>query len=210
MFSVKNEYKTLKNVLKKKIDEKQQILLGQARFLASIFPSYIEYISINKYNLEIKCDRCGFMIFSYLLKHSTNTQYNVLLDVVGIDTGADKKRFVIKYLLLSTQYNSRIILTIDSSQTMRSPSLYYVYHSSSWLEREVWDLFGIEFAPHSDLRRILTDYGFQGHPLRKDYPLTGFQELYYDENKKRILYVPVSLSQGYRNFSFKNPWRHIT
>ena len=142
----------------------------------------------------------------FFLKSNINCQFKQLVDVIAYDILGKTERFTIVYSLLSIHYNVRLSVIITTTELMPVPSVSLLYNSAIWLEREVWDLYGIFFYKHPDLRRILTDYGFDGHPLRKDFPLTGFIEIFYDDSKKRIVYENISLAQEYRNFNFKNPW----
>ena len=129
-----------------------------------------------------------------------------LIDICGADYPARDKRFEVVYHLLSPKHNQRIRLKIDADETTPVPSAMPVFPGANWFEREAYDLYGILFSDHPDLRRILTDYGFEGHPLRKDFPLTGFVEVRYDEVEKRVKYEPVKLNQEFRNFDFLSPW----
>jgi NADH-quinone oxidoreductase subunit C len=148
-------------------------------------------------------------LISFLKKH-TYSQYEVLMDITAIDYQEflSMGRFCLVYNLLSLRFNHRIRLKIQipNNYSMIS-STVFLYNSSNWLEREVWDLFGIFFSDHPDLRRILTDYGFQGFPLRKDFPLSGYSELRYDDELKSIIYEPVQLSQEFRFFDFSTSWK---
>ena len=140
----------------------------------------------------------------FLMKHSV-CQYKTLIDVIAYDLPSYEYRFVLIYNLLSIDYNSRILLCTKLIEAMPVvTTLVPIFAGASWLEREVFDLFGIFFLKHYDLRRILTDYGFMGYPLRKDFPLSGFIEVAYDDSQKHIIYKPVELSQEFRNFNFKN------
>lgn len=134
------------------------------------------------------------------------TAYFSLMDIIAVDYPSRVKRFELQYVLLSVLSNLRMTVKTVISADEVSDSISDLFPSAAWLEREIWDLFGIFFLGHSDLRRILTDYGFEGYPLRKDFPLSGFLELRYDEPLKRIVIEPIELSQTYRIFDFKNPW----
>lgn len=134
-------------------------------------------------------------------------RFDSLLDVWGTDFPSKKSRFEVNYMLLSIQMQFRVILRVSVSEIGSVPTLCNLFPSAAWLEREVWDMYGVLFDNHPDLRRILTDYGFDGHPLRKDYPLSGFVEVRYDDGCKSIVYEPLEISQEYRNFQFKSPWR---
>lgn len=140
------------------------------------------------------------------LKYHTEFQFNELMDLYGVDYPSRNKRYEVHYSLLSVVYNQRIRLKLEIEPEENVPSISFLYPSANWLEREVWDMYGIFFENHPDLRRILTDYGFEGFPLRKDFPITGFLEVRYDESEKRILYEPVELAQEYRLFHFLSPW----
>ena len=140
------------------------------------------------------------------LKTNKKCKFKQLIDITAVDYPQREKRFKIVYLLLSHENNLRIIIntSIDEKETV--PSITKIFPSANWMEREVFDMYGISFKDHPDLRRILTDYGFEGHPLRKDFPLTGHSEVRYSEEKKKVIYEPVKLDQEYRNFDFESPW----
>ena len=147
-------------------------------------------------------------LYSTLLFLKTNEQckFKQLIDIVAVDYLGDDQRFRIYYLLLSHENNLRIKVSINLSIDEKAPSIVKLYPSSNWMEREVFDMYGIKFKNHPDLRRILTDYNFKGFPLRKDFPLTGFNEVRYSEKEKKVIYEPVKLEQDYRNFDFESPW----
>ena len=140
------------------------------------------------------------------LKSNEECKFRQLIDIAGVDYPEDEKRFNLVYLFLSHEKNIRIKLLIkfDTDQVIQSITKIFPY--ANWMEREVFDMYGIKFKNHPDLRRILTDYGFKGHPLRKDFPLTGFNEVRYSEKQKKVVYEPVKLEQNYRNFDFESPW----
>ena len=140
------------------------------------------------------------------LRDDPKCRFNVLCDICGVDYPDRLQRFDVVYNLLSLSLNQRIRLKLETDEEQPVASATGVYSSAGWWEREAWDLFGIFFSEHPDLRRILTDYGFDGHPLRKDFPLTGFVELRYDEDQKRVVYEPVRLKQEFRSFDFISPW----
>ena len=141
-----------------------------------------------------------------LLKTNKNTKFRQLIDITAADYPENQQRFKIIYLLLSHEFNQRIILSYFINENEPISSLTKIFPSANWMEREIFDMYGIKFTDHPDLRRILTDYGFQGHPLRKDFPLTGHNEVRYSENEKKVIYEPVKLEQNYRNFDFESPW----
>lgn len=141
------------------------------------------------------------------LKQNQQLRFDCLLDIWAVDF-LGKNRFEVNYLLLSIINQSRVIIRTRVDEYTGLPSISDLFKSSGWLEREVWDMYGILFFGNMDLRRILTDYGFEGHPLRKDFPLSGFSEVRYDDGDKRIVYEPLEVSQEYRSFFFKNPWTY--
>ena len=140
------------------------------------------------------------------LKLNEKCKFRQLIDIAGVDYPEDEKRFELVYLFLSHEYNTRIKLLIKFQLTQIINSITKIFPSANWMEREVFDMYGIKFKNHPDLRRILTDYGFKGHPLRKDFPLTGFNEVRYSEKEKKVVYEPVKLTQEYRDFDYTSPW----
>jgi len=140
------------------------------------------------------------------LRDDQNCQFKQLVDITAVDRPDEAERFEIVYSLLSLKHNQRIRVHLTTDEDTPVPSAAGLFNSANWFEREVWDLYGVFFADHPDLRRILTDYGFEGHPLRKDFPLTGYVEVRYDEAQKRVVYEPVKLTQEFRNFDFLSPW----
>ena len=161
-------------------------------------------ISFNEIMLELDVENL-FSIVQFL-KSNDNCKFRQLIDIAGVDFPERDKRFRLIYLLLSHEKNLRIKLCIDFESSKSIPSIVKIFPSANWMEREVFDMYGIKFTNHPDLRRILTDYGFKGHPLRKDFPLTGFNEVRYSEKEKKVIYEPVKLEQNYRNFDFESPW----
>lgn len=144
------------------------------------------------------------------LRDDAACQFTCLLDVCGVDWPERENRFDVVYHLLSIKQNQRIRLKVQTDEDTPVPSVTGVFSSAGWFEREAWDLYGIYFSDHPDLRRLLTDYGFDGHPLRKDFPLTGFVEVRYDDAQKRVVYEPVRLTQEFRSFDFLSPWEGMT
>ena len=140
------------------------------------------------------------------LKSNDNCKFRQLVDIAGVDYPDEEERFQLVYLFLSHEHNIRIKLLIKLKPNQNINSLTKIFPSANWMEREVFDMYGVKFKNHPDLRRILTDYGFKGHPLRKDFPLTGFNEVRYSEKDKKVIYEPVKLEQNYRNFDFESPW----
>ena len=141
-----------------------------------------------------------------LLKTNANTKFKQLIDITAVDYPENERRFKLVYLFLSHEFNSRILIDFFINENEIVTSLTSVFPSSNWMEREVFDMYGIKFKNHPDLRRILTDYGFKGHPLRKDFPLTGHNEVRYSEDDKKVIYESVKLEQNYRNFDYESPW----
>jgi len=140
------------------------------------------------------------------LRDDDGCQFEILIDVCGVDYPQRANRFDVVYHLLSTRMNQRIRVKVETNEADAVPSVIPVHPSANWFEREAYDMFGILFSGHPDLRRLLTDYGFQGHPLRKDFPLTGHVEVRYDDQAKRVVYEPVKLVQDFRSFDFESPW----
>ena len=160
-----------------------------------------------KYNqLYIEIDKEDLIEVTLFLKTNKDTKFRQLIDITVVDYPEKSQRFKIVYLFLSHEFNQRIILSYIITEKELIPSLTSVFPSANWMEREVFDMYGVNFKDHPDLRRILTDYGFEGHPLRKDFPLTGHTEVRYSEEKKKVINESVKLEQNYRNFDYKSPW----
>ena len=140
------------------------------------------------------------------IKTNKDTKFKQLIDITAVDYPENSKRFKMVYLFLSHQFNQRIIISSLINENEVVPSLTKIFPSANWMEREVFDMYGVKFKDHPDLRRILTDYGFEGYPLRKDFPLTGHNEVRYSEDEKKVIYEPVKLEQNYRNFDYESPW----
>ena len=140
------------------------------------------------------------------LKLDDRFKFKQLMDIAAVDYPSEEKRFELVYLLLSIENNIRVKISIKLETNEKIPSIVKIFPSANWMEREIFDMYGIKFINHPDLRRILTDYNFKGHPLRKDFPLTGFNEVRYSEKEKKVIYEPVKLEQNYRNFDFSSPW----
>ena len=140
------------------------------------------------------------------IKTNENTKFRQLIDVTVVDYPENTQRFKVVYLFLSHEFNQRIILSYLINENEVIPSLTSIFPAANWMEREVFDMYGVKFKDHPDLRRILTDYGFEGHPLRKDFPLTGHTEVRYSEDQKKVIKEPVKLEQNYRNFDYESPW----
>jgi NADH-quinone oxidoreductase subunit C len=140
------------------------------------------------------------------LRDDSQCLFKMLVDISGVDYPARDERFEVVYNLLSLKHNQRIRVKVATDEATPVPSVVGVFSAANWYEREAWDLYGVLFSDHPDLRRILTDYGFEGHPLRKDFPLTGYVEVRYDDEQKRVIYEPVKLTQEFRTFDFLSPW----
>ena len=154
--------------------------------------------------IEINLDNLYSTIL--FLKTNEKCRFKQLIDITAVDYPEKEKRFKVVYLLLSHENNLRILININLDEKTLVPSITKIFPSANWMEREVFDMYGISFKDHPDLRRILTDYGFEGYPLRKDFPLTGHTEVRYSEEKKKVIYEPVKLDQQYRDFDFESPW----
>ena len=161
---------------------------------------------INHEQLEIQIDKESLLDVVIFLKKNNSTKFRQLIDITAVDYIGSENRFKMIYLLLSHEYNLRINITFSINEKEVVNSLTKIFPSANWMEREVFDMYGIKFNDHPDLRRILTDYGFSGHPLRKDFPITGHTEVRYSEEKKKVVYEPVKLEQNYRNFDYSSPW----
>ena len=179
--------------------------------LESQFAESISNISIVNYGKEeelfLTCDTekiCSFLTF---LRDDKKSQFKMLIGICGIDYPERQKRFEVVYHLLSLKYNLRVIVKISASEDDQVPTITEIFNAATWYEREVFDLYGIVFKDHNNLRRILTDYHFEGHPLRKDFPLTGHKEVIYDADKNSVVERNVTLTQEFRNFDFKSPWK---
>ncbi len=169
--------------------------------------SKIKRTSINFNELLIETTEDDITQVIFFLRLHEKLKFRQLIDIAGVDYPEEEKRFKLIYLLLSHEMNTRIKISINFEIGKKIPTMTKVYPSANWMEREVFDMYGIEFIDHPDLRRILTDYNFEGHPLRKDFPLTGFNEVRYSEKDKKVIYEPVKLDQNYRDFDFESPWQ---
>tara|TARA_B100000470_G_scaffold126738_1_gene98010 strand:- start:175 stop:774 length:600 start_codon:yes stop_codon:yes gene_type:complete len=176
------------------------------KLLNSELTTKIKNSSIKNEELLVKVEVDNLYSILLFLKTNEQCKFKQLIDIVAVDYLGDDQRFRIYYLLLSHENNLRIKVSINLSIDEKAPSIVKLYPSSNWMEREVFDMYGIKFKNHPDLRRILTDYNFKGFPLRKDFPLTGFNEVRYSEKEKKVIYEPVKLEQDYRNFDFESPW----
>ena len=166
----------------------------------------IKKSEIRHEQLYINIDSIDLIDVTLFIKSNEDTKFRQLMDVTVVDYPENTQRFKVVYLFLSHEFNQRIILSYLISENEVIPSLTPIYPAANWMEREVFDMYGVKFKNHPDLRRILTDYGFEGHPLRKDFPLTGHTEVRYSEDQKKVIKEPVKLEQNYRNFDYESPW----
>lgn len=192
------------------MDDQQQEQLDALRELGD----YIEAIlgadvlgvevAVGELNVTVRRENIAGVLKR--LRDDSNCQLSQLIDLCGVDYPEREKRFDVVYHLLSLRQNHRVRVKVAAGEGEPVPSVISVFSAAGWFERETWDMYGILFSEHPDLRRILTDYGFEGHPLRKDFPLTGYVEVRYDDDQKRVVYEPVRLTQEFRSFDFLSPW----
>ena len=156
--------------------------------------------------IYLETDKDDFLDVILFLKTNLDTKFRQLIDITVVDYPENNQRFQVVYLFLSHEFNQRLVLKYSISENEVIPSLTSIFPAANWMEREVFDMYGVNFKDHPDLRRILTDYGFEGHPLRKDFPLTGHSEVRYSEDQKKVISEPVKLEQNYRNFDYESPW----
>jgi len=176
------------------------------RTVNSSLTTTVKISKINFGQLFIEIDIEALYSTILYLKTNNKCRFKQLIDITAVDYPEKEKRFKLVYLLLSHENNLRILININIDEKTLVPSITKIFPSANWMEREVFDMYGISFKDHPDLRRILTDYGFKGYPLRKDFPLTGHTEVRYSEDKKKVIYEPIKLDQEYRHFDFESPW----
>ena len=176
------------------------------KLINSELSSKLKSSKIENNELLLETEETELLDVVQFLKSNEKCKFRQLIDIAGVDYPENEKRFELIYLFLSHEHNLRIKLLIKFQINQPIVSLTKIFPSANWMEREVFDMYGIKFKNHPDLRRILTDYGFKGHPLRKDFPLTGFNEVRYSEKEKKVIYEPVKLEQNYRNFDFESTW----
>lgn len=177
-----------------------------AEYVAAAFPGEAAATEVAFHELMVAVERESIVKVLTFLRDDANCGFRVLVDICGVDWPEREARFDVVYNLLSPTHNQRIRVKVRTDERRPLPSVAGVFSSAGWYEREAWDMYGIMFSGHADLRRLLTDYGFEGHPLRKDFPLTGHVEVRYDDEEKRVVYEPVSLTQEFRTFDFLSPW----
>ena len=181
-------------------------------YILSLFPYYLNEVVIVKYeedSLVIVVKKQNLILLLNFLKNHYWLKFKTLISITAIDFPEREERFEVNYFLLSHKLSRRIIIRVSTNDITPIPSITSLYKSANWYEREVWDLFGVFFSGHPDLRRILTDYGFEGFPFRKDFPQTGYVEVRYDDQKKYVLYEPIEFTQEFRYYDFMTPWTNI-
>ena len=181
-------------------------LIDLEKKINSELTTKIKKSEIRHEQLYLNIESKDLISVSLFIKSNENTKFRQLIDITAVDYPENPQRFKVVYLFLSHEFNQRIILSYLINENEVIQSLTAVYPAANWMEREVFDMYGIKFKDHPDLRRILTDYGFEGHPLRKDFPLTGHTEVRYSEEQKKVIKEPVKLEQNYRNFDYESPW----
>ena len=185
----------------------QENLKKLEKLINSELSSKVQNSSLKNNELLIEVNERDLIEVVQFLKLNDKFKFRQLIDIAGVDYPDEEKRFKLVYLFLSHEYNSRIKLSISFETNQVINSITKIFPSANWMEREVFDMYGVKFKNHPDLRRILTDYQFEGFPLRKDFPLTGFKEVRYDPEFKKVTYGPVKLQQDYRDFDFESPWK---
>ena len=181
-------------------------LIDLEKKINSELTTKIKKSEIRHEQLYINIDKVDLIDVTLFIKNNKNTKFRQLMDVTVVDYPENTQRFKVVYLFLSHEFNQRILLSYLINENELVPTLTSIYPAANWMEREVFDMYGVKFKDHPDLRRILTDYGFEGHPLRKDFPLTGHTEVRYSEELKKVIKEPVKLEQNYRNFDYESPW----
>jgi len=182
-------------------------LIDLEKRINSELTTKIKKSEIRHDQLYLNIDSEDLINVCLFIKSNKDTKFRQLIDVTVVDYPENAQRFKVVYLFLSHEFNNRIILSYLINENEVIPSLTSIYPAANWMEREVFDMYGVKFKDHPDLRRILTDYGFEGHPLRKDFPLTGHTEVRYSEEQKKVIKEPVKLEQNYRNFDYDSPWK---
>jgi NADH-quinone oxidoreductase subunit C len=189
-----------------------EILRSLGEEIAATAVGAVEAVELDRGGAElvVQANRAALPGLMSLLRDDERFGFEQLMDICGVDWPERPERFDVVYNLLSLSRNRRIRVVVRTDADMPVPSVAGIWPCATWYEREAWDMYGILFEGQSDLRRLLTDYGFQGHPLRKDFPLTGYVEVRYDEERKQVVYEPVKLTQDFRNFDFLSPWEGMT
>jgi NADH-quinone oxidoreductase subunit C len=187
-----------------------EALIDLGEYVQAALPEAVTEAELRNGQLILHARRDEIQRVLTFLRDDSNCQFKVLVDLCGADYPDRPERFDVVYNLLSMTHNQRIRVKVATDEEMPVPSVVSVFSTAGWFERETWDLYGVFFSDHPDLRRLLTDYGFEGHPLRKDFPLTGYVEVRYDDEQKRVIYEPVKLVQDFRTFDFMSPWEGMT
>jgi len=203
------EYYNFKKKLEKKVlskDKTMNNLIDLEKKINSELTTKVKSSKISHNQIFLSIDGEDLLEVILFLKNNNNMNFKQIIDITAVDYPENERRFKLVYLLLSHEFNSRVIIDFYINENEMVSTLTSVFPASNWMEREVFDMYGIKFNDHPDLRRILTDYGFEGHPLRKDFPLTGHNEVRYSEDKKKVVYEKVKLEQNYRNFDYESPW----
>ena len=184
-----------------------QALKDLGEYIASALPQEVLATEVNRVGeLTLRVRAAAVVKVVTFLRDDTGCLFKQVVDVCGVDWPGREQRFDVVYHLLSMKHNQRVRVKVATDEETPVASVTAVFSAAGWFEREVWDMYGVTFSGHPDLRRILTDYGFEGHPLRKDFPLTGYVEMRYDDEAKRVVYEPVKLTQDFRSFDFLSPW----
>ena len=186
-----------------------EILKELGEYIAIKLGTAVAGTSVRYGELTVETTRAGIAQVLRFLRDDGRCRFEVLLDITAVDWPERAERFDVVYHLLSPRVNQRVRVKLSIAEGATVPSVVDIFFSANWYEREAYDMYGVLFEGHPDLRRLLTDYGFQGHPLRKDFPLTGYVEVRYDDEKKRVVYEPVKLTQEFRSFDFESPWEGI-
>ena len=181
-------------------------LIDLEKKINSELTTKIKKTEIKHNQIYLETDKEDIIDVVIFLKTNQDTKFRQLIDITVVDYPEKNLRFELVYLFLSHEFNQRLIVKYSIAENEVIPSLTSIFPSANWMEREVFDMYGVSFKDHPDLRRILTDYGFEGHPLRKDFPLTGHSEVRYSEDQKKVISEPVKLEQNYRNFDYESPW----
>ena len=178
-------------------------------YIVTALADQVTGVNVSHHELMVYSTPSGIHKVATFLKEDSACQFKVLIDICGVDHPERNRRFDVVYNLLSLTHNQRVRVKVQTDDSTPVPSINEVFSAAGWFEREVWDMYGVMFSDHPDLRRLLTDYGFEGHPLRKEFPLTGYVEVRYDDEQKRVVYEPVKLAQEFRTFDFLSPWEGV-
>ena len=183
-----------------------EALIELGETIATALPDAVSAVTVANGELNVQTSYEAIIPVLTFLRDEPTCRFSVLVDLCGVDRPDREPRFDVVYNLLSLNHNQRVRVKFEVGEAVPVPTASDIYSAAGWFEREAWDMYGILFSGHADLRRLLTDYGFEGHPLRKDFPLTGFVEVRYDDEQKRVVYDAVSLTQEFRTFDFMSPW----